>query len=345
MSPMISTALRFKLSTFFLALMSVCATAQTTESCQIEFQFCGPCGDTGWPGMECVAEGPFLSVCRIPHGACPPKAAAEECICGNEIAGQPVNCTNGNTFIVQNDVSLPGLGGGLALVRRWNSLWPTTQMGFQMGMFGMNWRSNLEERVFVGSDGYVKYLRGEGSFWSMAHTSLNTPMVVAAPANASATLVSEPTQWVVTHKGGERRFFTKTSGSITAISDRNGNTTQFTYDGANRLVTVTDAAGRHLYFTHGHANPQLVTAVTSDFGVSLAYTYDSAGRLVSVTRPDNTTVTFEYDVNSRITAVKDSEGKVLEAHTYDSKGRGLSSTRANGVESLTLTFPAIWTVP
>ena len=39
-----------------------------------------------------------------------------------------------------------------------------------------------------------------------------------------------------------------------------------------------------------------------------------------------------------ITAVKDSQGKVLEAHTYDSAGRGLSSSRANGVESVTISF-------
>ena len=33
------------------------------------------------------------------------------------------------------------------------------------------------------------------------------------------------------------------------------------------------------------------------------------------------------------------EGVSLEAHTYDTQGRGLTSNRANGVDSVTLTYP------
>jgi YD repeat-containing protein len=83
----------------------------------------------------------------------------------------------------------------------------------------------------------------------------------------------------------------------------------------------------------------LVTSVTSDVGLSLSYAYDSNGRLIQVTKPDLTTISFQYDSNSLITAVLDSNGKILESHTYDSSGRGLTSSRAGGVEALTLTYP------
>ena len=50
-------------------------------------------------------------------------------------------------------------------------------------------------------------------------------------------------------------------------------------------------------------------------------------------------MTFEYDANSLISAVKDTDGKLLEGHTYDSQGRGRTSTRANGVDSITVSYP------
>jgi len=126
---------------------------------------------------------------------------------------------------------------------------------------------------------------------------------------------------------------------LLSIIDRNGNTTQLTYDNSNRLVTVTDPAGRHLYFSYVSPSSSLVTSVTSDVGITMAYSYDTQGRLIQATKPDTTTVSFTYDAQSRITAVKDSDGKVLESHTYDTLGRGLSSSRANGVGSVTVSYP------
>jgi YD repeat-containing protein len=73
-------------------------------------------------------------------------------------------------------------------------------------------------------------------------------------------------------------------------------------------------------------------------GLSLSYAYDGQGRLTTVTKPDQTTVSFTYDSNSMITAVKDSNGKILESHTYDSSGRGLTSSKANGVDAVTVSY-------
>jgi YD repeat-containing protein len=61
--------------------------------------------------------------------------------------------------------------------------------------------------------------------------------------------------------------------------------------------------------------------------------------LIQATKPDQSYVTYSYDNQSRITAVLDSAGKILESHTYDASGRGLTSSRANGVEAITMTYP------
>ena len=63
--------------------------------------------------------------------------------------------------------------------------------------------------------------------------------------------------------------------------------------------------------------------MTSDVGLSTAYAYDGQGRLTQFTKPDNTSVSFEYNAQSLITAVKDYDSKILESHTYDAVGTRL----------------------
>lgn len=235
------------------------------------------------------------------------------------------------------DARVPGLGGGLQLSRRWNSIWPANEIATSVGLFGPNWKSTYEESVFMGGDNFLKYARSDGGYWSFA-TSNSGSLVVASPSNVPATLSQTATNWVIAFQSGEKRQFSLTTGQLTAIIDRNGNTTQLSYDGSNRLVTVADPAGRHLYFNYTGAG-LLVTSVTSDIGITLSYAYDAQGRLSQVTRPDLTTLTFAYNAQSQITSVTDSNGKVLESHTYDSAGRGLTASQANGVNAVTLSYP------
>ncbi|MHB8217058.1 MAG: DUF6531 domain-containing protein [Candidatus Sulfotelmatobacter sp.] len=272
--------------------------------------------------------------------ACAPVPGCPNCNNG----GAPINFANGNTEISQTDVRIPGLGGGLTLVRTWNSVWPAAGSGSIVGLFGPGWRSNFEESVYAGSDQYLKYSRGDGGVWSFGwtgQTNDTNSFAVAGPANQSATLIQTIGNWTLTFPNGEQRVYDGTSGNLLSITDRNGNTTQLTYDVSYRLTTVTDPASRHLYFSYASPTSYLVTGVSSDVGVSLSYSYDGQGRLIQYTKPDNTKVSFQYnDPNpTLITAVLDSNGKVLESHTYDNHARGLTSSRAGGVEAITVAYP------
>jgi YD repeat-containing protein len=294
---------------------------------------------------QCVTTGPGCAICTTAIYACPPPNAANEvcpfCNGGRTAQSSPIDLATGNVYVSQADISVPGLGGGLSLARTWNSLAPSIQSSFP-SMFGSNWRSTYEERIIFNSgDGYVKYARADGSVWSFGFSSADTQLTfkTAAPRNDGSTLITGTNYYTLTAKSGEKRLFDNTTGALLSIIDRNGNTTQLTYDTSNRLVTVADPAGRHLYFGYASGSSSLVTAVTSDIGFTMSYSYDAQGRLAQVTKPDTTTVSFTYDAQSRITAVKDPDGKVLESHTYDAAGRGLSSSRANGVGSVTVTYP------
>jgi YD repeat-containing protein len=321
------------------------AAAQVPPGCKAitDWQYPNPI-PIGWsyygpyPGTLAYAIWAWKAICPAPGARIETRTDCPNC-------SNPVSLTTGNTYIEETDIRIPGLGGGLNLVRRWNSQWPVTQTAFQVGLFGLNWTSTYDEKVFLGSDYYLKAMSSGGAFSSFGSTgSGTTSWTLAAPQNGFGVSMTTPTTstpyFQITFQNGEQRRFDGTSGMLTTIIDRNGNTTTLTYDSANRLVTVTDPASRHLYFGYGSSTSHLVTSVTSDIsGISFSYAYDTQGRLTQVTRPDSTTLSFAYNSQSLITSVTDSSGKVLESHTYDSSGRGLTSSRAAGVEAVTLTYP------
>ena len=276
----------------------------------------------------------------------PPCAPKPECPTCNQ-ASHPIDLASGDTYITQTDLRLPGLGGGLSLSRTWNSI--AFGGRSSVGIFGRNWTSNFEESVFVGSDGYMKYVRADGGVWSFGFSSTDVagnPMFsVAGPATENATLDQKVLQanpnWTLVFQSGETRVFDYYSGKLLSVTDRNGNTTQLIYDSSFRLVTVTDPAARHLYFSYASPSTYLVTGVTSDVGISLSYSYDSLGRMIQYTKPDNTSVSFQYNApySNLVAAVLDANGKILESHTYNTCGQGLTSARAGGVEAITVSYP------
>ena len=323
-----------------------CATggaisAQTTNPCVAALNWAF--GEEPWPFgwfLLGLGAGNFSYLLGAHLAVCHPLPECHTC---QAKASTPVFLGDGDTYIEDTDISLPGLGGGLTLRRRWNSVWPLVETQSVMGLFGPSWRSTYEERVFMSSppDNWVKYSRSDGDFWQFGIGDTGA-WVVASPGNVSATLSSTPSGVEVTFLNGETRVFGARNGFLSAIIDRNNNKTQLTYDESNRLVEVTSPASQHLYFNYASNNPPtyLVTSVTSDFGVTLSYSYNTAGQLIQVTKPDQTTVSYTYNSQGQISTVTDSNGKVLESHTYvDSLGHALTSSQANGVNSVTITYP------
>ncbi|MGA9059562.1 MAG: DUF6531 domain-containing protein [Terriglobia bacterium] len=255
--------------------------------------------------------------------------------------GSPINLTNGNVWVQQRDHSVPGLGGGLELVRTWNSLFGSTAPLNNSGMFGLYWISTYEESLTgPDSNGYLTYWRGDGSSWSFYYNSALNSYSLASPPNVRAQLVHNPVTggWNLTVADGTQRVFNG-QNLLSAIIDRNNNQTTINYDSSNRITSVASPGGGALSFTYGDSNhPSQATKVQDSVGTIATYTYDSSSRLTLVSYPDGSALNFTYDTNSMILSVTDSQGKLLEAHTYDAQNRGLTSTRANGVDSVSLSY-------
>ena len=344
-------AVLYALSVVVLPFVSCVCLAQYGQSCIVDSRsvvstscsnaFTYGSGDFLPPGSRCLCNGLpevittcFKALCSKYVNSCPRRSLSPPAT-----ATQPVCLATGNTYIGQQDIRIPGLGNGLTLTRTRNSILRPTLSS--VGLFGPNWRSTYEERIYIDDDYTIAYVQEDGNVWNFVSGSGQT-FIPVAPANSGASLVYGSTNWTLTFQNGEQRTFDINSGNLLSIIDRNGNTTRLTYDASFRLVTVTDPASRHLYFSYASPSSYLVTSVSSDVGVSLTYSYDGQGRLIQYTKPDKTTVSFQYsDPNpTLITSVLDSNGKVLESHTYDSQARGLTSSRAGGVEAVTITYPS-----
>jgi YD repeat-containing protein len=256
-------------------------------------------------------------------------------------AGSPINLMTGNVWIQENDYSLSGLGGGLHLMRTWNSQWQDITPVSSAGMFGNGWRSTYEEQLTFPSAGTITYWRNDGNVWTFALGSNGTTYSVTSPPNQYASLtVNSPSQYTIVFADGTQKLFSQ-SGQLTAIVDRNGNQANFTYSILGNLTQVTDPVGRTLTFNYADPiNPGQATSIQDQVGTIATYTYDSSSRLMQVVYADGSSLNFACDPSSSmITSVTDAQGKVLESHTYDTQfHRGLTSSRANGVDSVSVDY-------
>jgi YD repeat-containing protein len=259
-------------------------------------------------------------------------------------AGAPINLTTGDIWISKTEYSAPGLGGGLSLIRTWNSLWSSNNPPFLAGMFGADWTSNFEERLQYLSPTQIEYWLGAGNVWVFQQPS-NCPTcayTVATPPNQHATLAYNSTTeiYTLTFAGGTTKTF-NSQGYLTALTDRNGNQTTITYDSSQRISGVTTAGGQALTFAYAlPQTPNLVTSIQDSVGTVATYSYagDTGVLLSQVVYADGSQLNYAYDANENITSVTDSQGKILETHTYDAYNRGLTSARAYGVDAISVQY-------
>jgi hypothetical protein len=205
--------------------------------------------------------------------------------CGEGLCGQPINTTNGNVFLSASDVYYPGLAGGVRLERTWNSLFGTTA-DFQFGWLARGWMSTYDELLSFASAGKARFYRPDGSSVLFTYNSATQSYDLSAPLNADLTLSynQSAAEYTITERNGFKHVFDYDGFPLRYV-DLNGNTTTLTYQNG-LLASITDPAGRHLYFDYTDPNNSVVTNVSSDAGQSWSYEHDVDGNLTKAIFPD-----------------------------------------------------------
>src|SRR5260370_39730558 len=84
-------------------------------------------------------------------------------------------------------------------------------------------------------------------------------------------------------------------GRRTSVTDQNGKTTTYTYDDADRLLTVTDAATPGNVTTYGYDTESNLTSIKDASNNTTSFTYDAFGRVTKTTFPSGYVETYGFD--------------------------------------------------
>jgi len=162
----------------------------------------------------------------------------------------------------------------------------------------------------------------------------STVVTYTAPPGDYSTLVKNADgTFTRTLKDGTTRRF-NAPGLLTAVTDRNGNTTTYGYDGSGRLTTITDPAGQVTTLSYSGSR---LDSITDPAGRGTQVEHDSQGNLTAITYADGARESFVYDPQHRLTQRTDARGKVYQ-YAYDYAGRFTQATLPTGeVRTLTPT--------
>jgi RHS repeat-associated protein len=271
--------------------------------------------------LHVEGDGTGLGTCPAPGPGRGPKAIAK-----------PVDVTNGNMYLQQNDYMVPGVGYMLLLERTYNSKSSLT------GVFGKGWSTAYDEALQVYDSNTIRLNAPDGRSTYFGRIIGSSGAFLPLEGDFRGQLTQTAGGYTLSLKDGSNHQFDST-GRLLSLTDRNGNQTTLAYNLSGKLSSVTDPFGRLLSFIF---NGDRVSQITDTTGVIADYTYSnvtgSNQKLLTVTYADTSGYTFVYDASHRLTTVKDKLNNVLEAHAYDSQGRATSSEVQGGVEHYTLSY-------
>ena len=171
---------------------------------------------------------------------------------------------------------------------------------------GPKWTLNYSSYIVPNGSSVTQYGPGGGT---LTYSNLNAQTGQYAPQYYTHNILTKtgPYSYVLTFKNGATYTFASsfTQGStqyifLTAMTDPQGNSITFTYDGYHRLSSVTDAAGAISTLSYQGNDPTvpatyyLVQSITSPYGATASFTYDSSHELTSITDPVGITSQFTY---------------------------------------------------
>jgi YD repeat-containing protein len=223
---------------------------------------------------------------------------------GDGIIGKSVNILNGNAVEVRDDLRFPSPHRmGLIFRAYYNSRSPrSTELGYG---WTHTYAVALETGFGTQSGNLIRIIDETGR---VRYFLNNRAGLFAGYFNEKTDVVIESGDYVWNRRDGRRYRFSST-GKLLQIEDDAGNQLNLTYDGQNRLASVSDSSS----------------------GRSLIFHYNGSGLFAYITGPASTAVSngrwidsFGYDGNRNLTSVLYADGTGFDYYYTDADIHNLS---------------------
>ncbi|MBI3898508.1 MAG: RHS repeat protein [Gammaproteobacteria bacterium] len=288
--------------------------------------------------------GPGATDCAAPLPPCLKDCGQPKC---DATVQNPCNAATGNKY--QRAADVLGTDGTPAFSRHYNSL-DLTHLGL-----GYGWSSPISQRLepYGVSAGSVPMI------YTRVRTATGKSELFYCPTSGACNgdpdtdlvLVRDATGYTLTYPDGSVDRYRGTSDLVIApiisTTDRVGRVTTYTYDSADKLLTITGPFGHTLQFTY-EATGKLATVTDAATRITRYY-YDTQNNLIRVMYPDdnanNAEVLYHYENAAfphHLTGIsyKDTTGVITRysTYTYDTNGKATSTEHAGGAEKATLQY-------
>ena len=269
----------------------------------------------------------------------------------NDRCGYTLNLYTGSELIQYQDVSMSGNRLPLQISHIYNSLYKTKNTfvnGIGTGLPN-GWKLNIQQYLYSEGEGdeqkYV-YIDQAG----FKHNLTRHLKVEATPSGTSYTFDTDNYEFRDDSIGmkyigsnqlmdNSGNVYTFTAKRLTKITDKNGNTMQFTYGTDNEcnynLISVTDGCGRkaNLQYESGFLKRINLPDGTTITQENLATSY-----IDEISSSDGTSVKFEYSARD-ITRITDITGYQLNIvrngnHYVFRDGTSVNTISGTGIEAL-----------
>ena len=171
--------------------------------------------------------------------------------------------------------------------------------------------------TYHGPTGFISSItNAEGD--SISYTYTAQDQTFTNPANAHTVDFTFYNHTGTDYPDGTHESFAYDSkGNLSSFSDRNNQTTHYTYDAKGLLLTITNPAGGVVTYTY-NSDGTTASRTDSDTGIT-TYSYDGLRRLVRIDPPRSGQIDMAYDLMDRLTSITDENGHNYQYH-YDKNG-------------------------
>jgi len=311
------------------------------------------CANNWWESFDGLGSKHCIRDNQSPPRRCEPPCATGGPARGGTGAtefgymGNPIFVHNGDKLQTEHDWSSGGFRP-LALSRNYlsTSFTRLTRTPYRHFGLGAYWRTSFDLRLdtYVGAtvttkisnrpDGSTRYFYQNGTSWTKRSEESETLVnIVGAGGAVIGYRLTLP---------DDRREEYDLQGRAVAIVDASGWRQVIAYNASDLVESVTDSAGRQLWFTYD--GDGWLTSVTTPDGV-LQYTVDAFGYLATVVYPGGAQREYKYMEPSFIgsttragllTGIIDENGNRLATFKYNSAGFAWSTEHGNGANKYTL---------